>query len=255
MSSLMAEAAAEPEVTNPPARGTDLALSLEPALSSALARVSESDGGLTRVLLRDSVVDLGSSPIVAPSSDEMPEIRPDRYQLFGEIARGGMGAVLKGRDVDLRRDLAVKVGSSRMEKRNYDGALAEFRESLRLKPDDAEGLANLGNALVAKGDVDGAIVAYEKAARRDPVTTLIPMLPAGCDARRRATEARPRWNMVRWSVSKRYRSIRPCLSLEDHDDRRLPETCESRSGSHRSSGLYRPTRTGSSTGFLDGFRQ
>jgi hypothetical protein len=32
-----------------------------------------------------------------------------RYQLFGEIARGGMGAVLRGRDVDLGRDLAVKV--------------------------------------------------------------------------------------------------------------------------------------------------
>ena len=34
---------------------------------------------------------------------------PGRYQLLGEIARGGMGAVLKGRDPDLGRDLAVKV--------------------------------------------------------------------------------------------------------------------------------------------------
>src|SRR5207302_4942280 len=33
----------------------------------------------------------------------------DRYQLQGEIARGGMGVVLRGRDVDLGRDLAVKV--------------------------------------------------------------------------------------------------------------------------------------------------
>jgi serine/threonine protein kinase len=32
-----------------------------------------------------------------------------RLQLFGEIARGGMGAVLKGHDPDLGRDLAVKV--------------------------------------------------------------------------------------------------------------------------------------------------
>jgi serine/threonine-protein kinase len=32
-----------------------------------------------------------------------------RYQLLGEIGRGGMGAVLKGRDPDLVRDLAVKV--------------------------------------------------------------------------------------------------------------------------------------------------
>lgn len=33
----------------------------------------------------------------------------DRYRFDGEIARGGMGAVLRGRDVDLGRDLAVKV--------------------------------------------------------------------------------------------------------------------------------------------------
>ena len=32
-----------------------------------------------------------------------------RYQLQGEIGRGGMGAILKGRDVDLGRDLAIKV--------------------------------------------------------------------------------------------------------------------------------------------------
>src|SRR5262249_44487825 len=46
-----------------------------------------------------------------PKSDAMPspEQTGDRYQLQGEIARGGMGAVLRGRDVDLGRDLAVKV--------------------------------------------------------------------------------------------------------------------------------------------------
>jgi eukaryotic-like serine/threonine-protein kinase len=106
---LMAEAAAEPEVTNPPARGTDLTLSIEPALSSVLAEISDSVGGLTRVLLRDSGGDSAFAPIVAPSSDEMPEVRSDRYQLFGEIARGGMGAILKGRDIDLGRDIAIKV--------------------------------------------------------------------------------------------------------------------------------------------------
>src|SRR6185437_10484758 len=49
-------------------------------------------------------------PVKARSA-EMPSRADDtgRYQLIGEIARGGMGAVLRGRDVDLGRDLAVKV--------------------------------------------------------------------------------------------------------------------------------------------------
>jgi eukaryotic-like serine/threonine-protein kinase len=52
-----------------------------------------------------------SSHVVRPKSDAMPTPAEagDRYQLSGEIARGGMGAVLRGRDVDLGRDLAVKV--------------------------------------------------------------------------------------------------------------------------------------------------
>ena len=53
----------------------------------------------------------GPEPMVQPGSAEMPPPadRSARLQLFGEIARGGMGAVLKGRDTDLGRDLAVKV--------------------------------------------------------------------------------------------------------------------------------------------------
>src|SRR5215468_2122573 len=52
-----------------------------------------------------------SAHIVHPKSEAMPppEQTGDRYQLQGEIARGGMGVVLRGRDVDLGRDLAVKV--------------------------------------------------------------------------------------------------------------------------------------------------
>src|SRR6185437_16941502 len=42
---------------------------------------------------------------------EMPEPsdRLARLQLLGELARGGMGVIIKGRDSDLGRDLAVKV--------------------------------------------------------------------------------------------------------------------------------------------------
>ena len=91
-------------------RGVELTVSLEPASSSAMARIGETIGGMPHVLLRDTEIENGPGPILKPSSPEMPGRRAARrYQLFGEIARGGMGAVLKGRDVDLGRDLAVKV--------------------------------------------------------------------------------------------------------------------------------------------------
>ncbi len=68
-------------------------------------------GPMPRVLLRDTEPYSGPGPVVRPSSDQMPDPseRAGRIQLLGEIARGGMGAVLKGRDNDLGRDLAVKV--------------------------------------------------------------------------------------------------------------------------------------------------
>jgi tetratricopeptide (TPR) repeat protein len=76
---------------------------------SVLEELRSSLGPLRPVLLHEAEGD--SAHIVKPSSDAMPppEETGTRYQLQGEIARGGMGAVLRGRDVDLGRDLAIKV--------------------------------------------------------------------------------------------------------------------------------------------------
>ena len=67
-------------------------------------------GPLPHVHLRDLPDE--PEPLIQPRSAEMPAANGTnlgRYQLQGEIARGGMGAILKGRDVDLGRELAIKV--------------------------------------------------------------------------------------------------------------------------------------------------
>ncbi len=89
----------------------EVSVSFEPGRTSVLAAVAESVGGIPQVLLRDTDPGEGNSSVVRPASPEIPgpEGRSSRYQLLGEIARGVMGAVLKGRDPDLGRDLAIKV--------------------------------------------------------------------------------------------------------------------------------------------------
>ena len=77
-----------------------------------LESLAHTIGSIPRVLLPDTTPGDHGIAIIKPSSGEMPAPgeRLDRYQLFGEIARAvGWAAVLKGRDADLGRDLAVKV--------------------------------------------------------------------------------------------------------------------------------------------------
>jgi tetratricopeptide (TPR) repeat protein len=83
--------------------------SLDAGLAAAFAGPRSSLGDMRPPLLKEAEGE--SAHIVQPKSDAMPSPDQigDRYQLQGEIARGGMGAVLRGRDVDLGRDLAVKV--------------------------------------------------------------------------------------------------------------------------------------------------
>jgi serine/threonine-protein kinase len=69
--------------------------------------------GAAPVRLRDPDGETASGPGLAAGTPAGPsagrEELPERYQVEGEIARGGMGRVLKGTDTELGREIAVKV--------------------------------------------------------------------------------------------------------------------------------------------------
>jgi hypothetical protein len=104
----------EPETMPSPAGRApqDVTFSFKPAQTGhVLENLARTIGPIPRLVLPDTAPDDRGADITDPSSNEMPAPteRGGRYHLFGEIARGGMGAVLRGRDPDLGRDLAVKV--------------------------------------------------------------------------------------------------------------------------------------------------
>jgi tetratricopeptide (TPR) repeat protein len=79
-----------------------------PLPGSVLKALAEEMPALPRVLLPEPPAD-PQTPVNRPASAEVTHEFPARYQVVGEIARGGMGAILKGRDLDLGRDVALKV--------------------------------------------------------------------------------------------------------------------------------------------------
>jgi serine/threonine-protein kinase len=95
----------QPDTVNEPANDP----LLDAALSAAFGPDEKSGTQICPLSLRDPP-DEDFGPPVKPNSSEHPASGVAGHnQLFGEIARGGMGAILRGRDPRLGRELAVKV--------------------------------------------------------------------------------------------------------------------------------------------------
>jgi len=91
----------------------------EAAGRSVIEFLQRKTGEARRVTLRDEESANVSAPLINPRSEEKASIPEGRgtYQFMGEIARGGMGVILKGHDTDLGRDVAVKVLDKRLSER------------------------------------------------------------------------------------------------------------------------------------------
>ncbi len=80
--------------------------------------------------------------------------------------KGGASPGELSADADAERFAAL--GAALFKENDLDGAIAEYRKALRLKPNDPSAHRNLGVALKDKGDLDGAIAEYHTALQLEP---------------------------------------------------------------------------------------
>jgi serine/threonine-protein kinase len=92
--------------------------SLDPGLRAAFAPVDPALAHDSALEILEARWGIAGAVLLRQEPGEAPErlrqssdsgAMPNRYRVMGEIARGGIGVVLRGHDVDLGRDVALKV--------------------------------------------------------------------------------------------------------------------------------------------------
>ena len=71
-----------------------------------------------------------------------------------------------GRALNIRLDYADahnNLGNALCAREDWNGAAACFAQAIRLRPDFADAHGNLGNALLGRGEIDKAIACYNRA--------------------------------------------------------------------------------------------
>jgi serine/threonine-protein kinase len=92
-------------------------------LRAQLVAAPQVQQGCTELHERPTGDDVGAS-----SSDPAPLSFEGRYLILGEIAQGGMGAILRGRDPDFNRELAIKVILPQRLEQQDESVQREMRE-------------------------------------------------------------------------------------------------------------------------------
>lgn len=65
-------------------------------------------------------------------------------------------------------EILIKRGNDRAAKKDFDGAIVDYTEVLKVKPDNHEVYRNCGSARLFKGDLEGALADYTEAIRIKP---------------------------------------------------------------------------------------
>ena len=92
--------------------------------------------------------------------------------MFCSYLRSAHFSTLAIKQNPLLAEAYSNLGNVYKERGQLQEALENYKHAVRLKPDFIDGYINLAAALVAAGDMEGAVQAYVSALQYNPVRTL-----------------------------------------------------------------------------------